>query len=44
MVASGGLFYRIAGAPQGSKSSSVVTYYYFFALFFKKNLNFLSVD
>lgn len=43
MVALGG-FYRIAGAPQGSKSSSVVTYYYFFALFFKKNLNFLSVD
>ena len=28
----------------GSKSSSVVTYYYFFALFFKKNINFLSVD
>ena len=43
MVAFGG-FYRIAGAPQGSKSSSVVTYYYFFALFFKKNINFLSVD
>ena len=42
MAAFGG-FCRMAGAPQGSKSSSVVTYYYFFAPFFKKNITFVSV-